>query len=55
LPELAFNVSDKPLTMAIDVVLGIKQRPPSSITVGLKRFDVFLGGYKPRPSPLRSM
>jgi hypothetical protein len=42
LPELAFNCSDKPLTMAIDVVLGVKQRAPSSTTVGLKRFDVFL-------------
>jgi hypothetical protein len=43
LPELAFNVSDKLLTMAIDVVLGVKQRAPSSITVGLKRFDILLG------------
>jgi hypothetical protein len=43
LPELAFNVSDKLLTMAIDVVLGVKQRAPSSVTMGLKRFDVFLG------------
>jgi hypothetical protein len=43
LPELAFNVSDKLLTMAIDVVLGVKQRAPSDVTVGLKRFDVFLG------------
>jgi hypothetical protein len=43
LPELAFNFSDKLLTVAINVVLGVKQRAPSSTTVGLKRSDVFLG------------
>jgi hypothetical protein len=42
LPELAFNVSDKLLTMVVNFVLGVKQRAPSGVTVSLKRFDVFL-------------
>jgi hypothetical protein len=28
--------------MAVDFILGVKQRAPSSITVGLKGFDIFL-------------
>jgi hypothetical protein len=42
LSELALNFSNKLLTMTINIVLGVKQCAPSGITVGLKRFDVFL-------------
>jgi hypothetical protein len=42
LSELALNFSNKLLTMTINIVLGVKQRAPSGIPVGLKRFDVFL-------------
>jgi hypothetical protein len=43
LHELAFDVSDKLFAMVVNFVLGVKQRAPSDVTVGLKRFNVFLG------------
>src|SRR5947207_3119555 len=41
--ELAFNFGNELFTAAVDVVLGVKQRTPSSIALSLNGFDAFLG------------